>query len=89
MGFDALFFGRHDYDDHAIRMNQSTLEMVWQPSKSLGAGGDLFTGVMFNGYGQPDGFCFDTVCQNDFIQVSSDCVIMLWSEACAQIFLFV
>ena len=70
MGFDALFFGRHDYDDHAIRMNQSTLEMVWQPSKSLGAGGDLFTGVMFNGYGQPDGFCFDTVCQNDFIQVS-------------------
>lgn len=69
MGFDGLFFGRQDYDDHKLRMNHSNLEMVWQPSKSLGASGDLFTGVMFNGYGQPSPFCFDTRCQNDFVQV--------------------
>ena len=72
MGFDGLFFGRQDYDDHARRINESRLQMVWQPSESLGASADLFTGVMYNGYGQPNGFCFDTVCQNDFIQVSYD-----------------
>ena len=72
MGFDGLFFGRQDYDDHARRINESRLQMMWQPSESLGASADLFTGVMYNGYGQPDGFCFDTVCQNDFIQVCCD-----------------
>ncbi len=70
MGFDALFFGRHDYDDHTIRKNHSTLELLWQPSKNLGSDGDLFTGILYNGYGPPAGFCFDTVCSNDFIQVS-------------------
>jgi len=69
MGFDALFFGRQDYDDHKLRKNRTTLELVWQSSASLGGAADLFTGIMFNGYGQPNGFCFDAVCQNDFIQV--------------------
>ena len=69
MGFDALFFGRLDYDDHTKRINESRLQLVWQPSESLGASADLFTGVLYKHYVAPIGFCFDSVCTNDFIQV--------------------
>lgn len=71
MGFDGLFFGRHDYADHILRMNESRLQMVWQPSESLGASADLFTGIFVNHYTQPHGFCYDTRCKcvDDFIQV--------------------
>ena len=69
MGFDGFFFGRHDYDDHILRINHTRLELMWQPSPSLGSNGDLFTGILYKGYGPPSGFCFDTVCTNDFIQV--------------------
>lgn len=30
---------------------------------------DLFTGVFFNHYNPPDGFCFDIWCNDDPIQV--------------------
>ncbi len=70
MGFDALFFSRHDYDDHKIRISKNTLELLWQPSPSLGRDADLFTGILYNGYRQPDGLCFDTVCKDEFIQVA-------------------
>ncbi|KAK3085464.1 hypothetical protein FSP39_003781 [Pinctada imbricata] len=66
MGFDGLFFGRLDYQDKAKRMNTKTMEMIWQGSpKNLGSQSDLFTGVLFNGYNPPKGFCFDVTCRDD------------------------
>eukprot|EP01042_Synura_sphagnicola_P004654 gene4654-5910_t len=35
VGFDALFFGRIDYQDRAKRMNEKSMEMIWQGSASL------------------------------------------------------
>nr|POE85660.1 putative alpha-mannosidase [Quercus suber] len=37
LGFDSLFFGRIDYQDRAKRINEKSLEFVWQGSKSLGS----------------------------------------------------
>lgn len=31
----------------------------------LGEAGDLFTGVLYNNYGPPPGFCFDILCQDE------------------------
>ena len=39
--------------------------MVWKASQSLGKSSDLFTGALFNGYGPPQGFCFDAMCGDD------------------------
>ncbi|KAL4856940.1 Alpha-mannosidase [Chlorella vulgaris] len=58
-GFDALFFGRADYQDMAHRKNRSALEMVWQGSGSL-ADASIFTGNFISGnYGPPEGFAFE------------------------------
>ena len=46
MGYDGLYFGRADYEDKALRINQSRLELVWRGSpNNLGPKADLFTGV--------------------------------------------
>lgn len=38
-GFDALFFGRLDYEDKYKRENQTTMEMIWRGSpENLGKG---------------------------------------------------
>lgn len=37
LGFDSLFFARIDYQDRAKRLNEKSLEIVWQGSKSLGS----------------------------------------------------
>lgn len=37
LGFDSLFFARIDYQDRAKRLNEMSLEIVWQGSKSLGS----------------------------------------------------
>lgn len=69
-GFDALFFGRMDYQDRAARQATASLEMIWRASRSTGAATQVFTGAM-NGYGPPDGrLCWDEVqcAQNDPIQ---------------------
>ena len=68
MGFDAFYFGRIDYQDKDKRMRDKTLEMIWEPSKSLGQNHSIFTGVLFNGYGPPPGFCFDVRCQDAPLQ---------------------
>ena len=47
------------------------MEFVWKTSPSLASMGptaDLFTLKTFNGYGPPDGFCFDVVCDAPPIQ---------------------
>ena len=71
MGYDGLFFGRNDYADRHLRLNKTEMEMVWQPSRSLGDKVDLFTGILYYSiYGPPPGFCFDTKCTDPPIQVS-------------------
>ncbi len=69
MGYDAFFFARNDYDDYQIRKNHSTLQMVWKPSVIDGVDTDLFTGILYNGYGPPHGFCFDHRCTDEPVQV--------------------
>ena len=60
-GFDALYFGRIDYQDRALRQNTSNLEMIWRASASTGANTQTFAGAM-PGYGPPDGrLCWDEV----------------------------
>lgn len=71
MGYDGLFFSRNDYDDRKQRLKDNTMEMVWRSSSSLGPSSDLFTGVLFYGYGAPPGFCYDVKCKDPPIQVLS------------------
>jgi alpha-mannosidase len=56
-GMDALFFGRMDYQDFAVRKNTSRTEWIWQGSKSMGASAQTFTGELYGGggggYGPP------------------------------------
>lgn len=70
MGYDGLFFARNDYDDRNQRLKDNTMEMVWRPSASLGPVSDLFTGILFYGYGPPPGFCYDIKCKDPPIQVT-------------------
>ena len=70
MGMDGFFFARIDYDDRNTRLKDKTMEMVWQSSGSLGAAADIFTGILYYGYGPPPGFCFDVRCDSSIpIQV--------------------
>lgn len=64
MGYDGLFIGRLDYQDKLNRLQQKTPEMVWKGSSSL-VNTDLFTGVLFNNYGPPNGYCFDILCDDE------------------------
>lgn len=65
MGFEYLFLGRIDYQDKATRMNNKEMEMMWKASDSLNL--KIFTGVLFNTYGPPPGFCFDILCGDETI----------------------
>ena len=65
MGFDALFFGRLDWNDKDKRLAEKSMEMMWEASESLGKSSWLFTGVLHNGYNPPDGFCFDSLCGDE------------------------
>ncbi|XP_019849873.1 PREDICTED: lysosomal alpha-mannosidase-like, partial [Amphimedon queenslandica] len=63
MGFDGFFLGRIDYADKALRLNTTEMELIWEGSAgSLGSIADIFTGVLYNNYAAPHGFCFDAVC---------------------------
>jgi alpha-mannosidase len=62
VGFDALYFGRINYDDREERAATQRLEFVWQASKSR-PGSTVFTGVFSDGnYQPPPGICFDVLC---------------------------
>ena len=65
MGFDGLFFGRLDWRDKEQRENSKTMEMVWEASQDMGTASDLFTGVLYNYYSPPPGFCWDLLCNDD------------------------
>ena len=61
-GFDALYFGRIDYQDHDKRMAERTMEMVWKGSASQKQAA-VFTGAFTSGnYGAPQSLCFDRSC---------------------------
>lgn len=51
--------------DKAKRSDESTLEMLWRASPSLGANAQVFTGVLYYHYGPPPGFCWDQSCADD------------------------
>lgn len=65
LGFDGLLLGRIDYQDKKLRFSSKTPEMVWRGSSNLGEASDIFTGVMYNTYGPPPGFCFDILCPDE------------------------
>ncbi|XP_059613211.1 lysosomal alpha-mannosidase isoform X2 [Phlebotomus argentipes] len=65
MGFDGMFFGRLDYQDKTRRLEKREAEMIWRGSANLGEASDLFTGVLYNNYGPPPGFCFDILCSDE------------------------
>ncbi|XP_063709608.1 lysosomal alpha-mannosidase-like isoform X2 [Culicoides brevitarsis] len=65
MGYDGLFFGRLDWQDKQNRLKTQTAEMIWHGSANLGESSDLFTGVLFNNYGPPPGFCWDVLCDDE------------------------
>lgn len=61
-GMDALFFGRIDYQDLALRHKENRTEFIWRASPSLGPDAQVFSGLTgeANGnYGPPAGFDFD------------------------------
>ncbi|KAJ8982143.1 hypothetical protein NQ317_011289 [Molorchus minor] len=65
LGFDGVLLGRIDYQEKTFRLNTKSAEMVWRGSKELGSKSDIFTGVMFNTYSPPSGFCFDVLCTDE------------------------
>ncbi|KPJ14056.1 Lysosomal alpha-mannosidase [Papilio machaon] len=65
MGYDGLFLGRIDYQDKRNRLMEKKMEMVWRGDDSLGKSSDIFTGVLYNTYSPPPGFCFDVLCNDE------------------------
>nr|XP_023026878.1 lysosomal alpha-mannosidase-like isoform X2 [Leptinotarsa decemlineata] len=65
LGYDGILLGRIDYQDKNYRLTTKSAEMVWRGSQNLGEKSDIFTGVMFNTYSPPKGFCFDILCSDE------------------------
>ena len=60
LGFDALFFGRADYQDMAARTQARRLEHVWRGEASFGDAADILASNFKSGnYGPLPGFNFD------------------------------
>ncbi|XP_050556620.1 lysosomal alpha-mannosidase-like isoform X1 [Spodoptera frugiperda] len=65
MGYDGLFLGRIDYQDKRTRLLGKNMEMLWRGDDVLGKSSDIFTGVLYNTYSPPPGFCFDVLCSDE------------------------
>ncbi|XP_067673704.1 lysosomal alpha-mannosidase-like [Haliotis asinina] len=52
MGFDAIFLGRIDFQDHARRIQSRDMETVWMTSPR-NLGNSLFTSILYDGYFSP------------------------------------
>jgi alpha-mannosidase len=63
-GMDALYFGRIDYQDLALRRNESRCEGLWRPSNDSTVFWGL-TGSYGGNYNPPPGFCFDLLCDDE------------------------
>lgn len=44
-GFEALYFGRIDFQDAEKRIAARDMEMIWRASRSLEEKAQIFTGV--------------------------------------------
>uniref|UniRef100_W8C2M5 Alpha-mannosidase n=2 Tax=Ceratitis capitata TaxID=7213 RepID=W8C2M5_CERCA len=64
MGFDGQFFARMDWVEKGERLRNLTAEMIWKASADLGTSAELFTGLLYQHYSAPPGFCFDTLCSD-------------------------
>ena len=65
MGFDGLFFARLDWRDKERRVKDMAMELVWEAGPgNTGDTTDLFTGVLYDHYGPPAGFCWDLICDD-------------------------
>jgi len=65
MGFEYLFLGRIDHQDKSTRLQNREMEMMWNVSDSLNI--SIFTGILYNTYSPPSGFCFDVLCGDETI----------------------
>ncbi|XP_017076117.2 LOW QUALITY PROTEIN: lysosomal alpha-mannosidase [Drosophila eugracilis] len=63
MGYNGEFFARMDYVDKKKRLEDKEMEMVWQSSEYLKSS-NIFTGMLYNHYSAPPGFCFDINCED-------------------------
>lgn len=63
MGFDGQFFARMDWKEKSERLLNLTAEFNWQSSESL-PNSELLTGLLYNHYSAPPGFCFDSLCSD-------------------------
>lgn len=69
VGFDALYFGRIDYQDLNKRHYEQECEGLWNSSKNL-ADTTVFwglTGSYEGNYGAPQGYCFDIGCEDPLL----------------------
>jgi len=66
-GFNALYFGRIDYQDLEQRRAVKECEGIWKPSPNLEDTSVFWglTGSYMGNYGAPEGFCFDIFCFDD------------------------
>ncbi|KAJ0184382.1 hypothetical protein K1T71_000805 [Dendrolimus kikuchii] len=65
MDYDGLFLGRIDYQDKMARKANKRMEMLWRGDDDLGKSSDIFTGILYNTYSPPPGFCFDVLCNDE------------------------
>ncbi|VDO23539.1 unnamed protein product [Haemonchus placei] len=71
MGFTSVFFARIHYLEKEARLQNKSLEFVWNTSEDLKT--QILAGAFFqDNYGPPEGFCFDTLCGDDPIMDNPD-----------------
>ncbi|XP_026845054.1 lysosomal alpha-mannosidase-like [Drosophila persimilis] len=64
MGYNGEFFARMDYVEKNTRLKSLAMEMIWRSSEYF-KDSEIFTGLLYQHYGSPPGFCFDIHCQDD------------------------
>jgi hypothetical protein len=71
LGFDALYFGRIDYQDLVVRKLQQGCEGLWNSSTSWNDSTVFWglTGSYSGNYGPPSGFCFDLKCGENVVSL--------------------
>eukprot|EP00760_Papus_ankaliazontas_P016480 PhM_4_TR16801/c0_g1_i8/m.51981/K12311/MAN2B1, LAMAN; lysosomal alpha-mannosidase len=67
MGFDAFFFARLDYEEKAKMQSTKGFETLWRSSPSQGSKVDMFTSIMYDGYGLG---CNTGMCPSQFNSMS-------------------
>eukprot|EP00521_Asterionellopsis_glacialis_P017327 CAMPEP_0195302294 /NCGR_PEP_ID=MMETSP0707-20130614/30840_1 /TAXON_ID=33640 /ORGANISM="Asterionellopsis glacialis, Strain CCMP134" /LENGTH=1068 /DNA_ID=CAMNT_0040365501 /DNA_START=82 /DNA_END=3288 /DNA_ORIENTATION=- len=78
LGFNALYFGRIDYQDLQIRQDTQECEGLWSSSPNLDE--TVFwglTGEYQGNYGAPSGFCFEPSCEKDHLVGLDDKELLL------------